>query len=279
MTTTGDNALPGHRAAIVELRGAIKATGADPSPATLARLDAALADLPLGALDDSGERTVRAALGVVSQAEDSPLFAYLEKAQKAVAEMLSKGPSALPVHTHPAVLAVLELVGPCYALPGDWEKGSADRRAWDRAAEASFELLRGVTSFLYSEGGKFRVHRALEACSVAVRRAVAYRALFWARHAAVKAAQGMGVFVIGGRQPLPDEFHGAWTQVLGSATYRFDVTPPDLLGGAPYGHLVVTRLSEDADGADDTTVHTLALTDRGWSGGADSVISEALYAI
>ena len=265
MTMTSRPVDPARRFAIAELRNAIRTAESDPSPASLSRLDAALACLPLNLLEDDAERMVRGALATVEQARDSHTFVLLSTVLDTTEEMLTDGPTLMPVHTHPAPPAAVELVNHCYEQRDGWPEGSAFYRAWDRAVEAAFGLLSSVVSFLYRERAAGHVKRSAQDCTAAVQRAIAYRPLFLAREAMANAARGYGLFVIGGRQPLADEFHGAWTREIGAAVYRFEVTP--------YGWLIVTRLS------DGVLVHTLALTDRHWQGGANSRISKALYAI
>jgi hypothetical protein len=259
------------RVLITAVQAAVRAVEADPQPVTLRDLDAALCALPLDDLDDDADQAVRDAVALVSDARDSSVFVRLHETAKALEEL---GQGAMPpLHEHPAMKSAVLLLSRCYAEAGNWPDGSAFRRAWSRAAAEGLPVLRAVVEFPDASPSDDTVKRRVAEWSAAVRRAVAYRALYKAREALVKAARGYGLFPIGGRQPLPDGFHGAWTREIGQETYRFEVTPPDLSGGAPFGWVLVTRTS------DMELIRALALTGRDWQGGSDSRMTRALYAI
>ncbi len=272
--STVDRTMPDEeRAVLAAVRDAVRAVEDDPGPRTLLALDAAIADLTITSLDDDAERTVRIALDRVNDAAYSDVFDLLSALESAVTAMLQGPRPPLTVHTHPAPAAMVVLLNRLYAVRNQFPQGTAFYRAWDRAVEEGFTVLRMITSCLYGEVSRLAVERYIGPFSAAVRRAVAYRALHTVRLAMVKVARCHRLFVIGGRQPLPDSFEGAWTRTLGAAKYRFEVTPSDMVGGAPFGWVLVTRTS------DGVRVHALALTGRDWTGQGNSRISRALYAI
>ncbi|MEU3502614.1 hypothetical protein ABZ726_18250 [Streptomyces hundungensis] len=273
MNTTQHDVSAGYRSTVTRLRAALQDVESEPSPASLIRLDAAIADVSLVPLSDRAERIVRASLEMVSEAAWSDAFDCLKNLTSAMESMLQESFPPLPVYKHPTTQAAVTLVTRCYGERDTFPKDSAFYRAWDRAVEASFAALRSVTSYLYGETDRVSVRRCAETCVAAVGRAVAYRALYVVRKAHVQVAHCYGLFPIGGRQPLPDLYDGAWTRELGSAKYRFEVTPPDFLGGAPHGWVLVTRVS------DGVRVHALALTERDWKGMGRSRNSVALYRI
>ncbi|MFF4188151.1 hypothetical protein ACFYZ9_33650 [Streptomyces sp. NPDC001691] len=273
MSTT-DRTIPAEeRAALAAVRDAVRTVEDAPGPRTLHALDSAIADLTLTSLDDDAERTVRTALDRVSNAADSEVFGLLGTVDSAVTAVVRGPRPPLDVFTHPAPEAMVMLLNRLFIERNKLPQDSSFYRAWDRAVEEGFSTLRMLTSCLYGEVSRLTLERSMAPLSAAVRRAVAYRALYTVRLAMVKVARCHRLFVIGGRQPLPDSFRGAWTRVLGAEKYRFEVTPSDLVGGAPYGWVLVTRVS------DGVRVHVLPLTGRCWTGQGNSRISRALYAI
>jgi hypothetical protein len=258
----------GHRKLLTATQNAVRAVVADPTPHTLGKLDQSLCDIPLADLSDSAEKALHAALAGVSAAKCHDIFDVISALEETVEAMLARGPRE-PVHNHPATTAVLTALACCYDNGKNWQPDSARYQAWDRAAMTGYEALRAVTSFLYGETNHIAVNRRLGAFSGAARRAAAYPARDLVGTASVMAAESFGMFIIGLRCADRDK-HG-WLRRIGSNTYRFRVTPPDLYGGAPAGWLLVTRLSDGA-----RVIHKLPLsTDEARS----TAVSEALYLI
>ncbi|WP_329021143.1 MULTISPECIES: hypothetical protein [unclassified Streptomyces] len=249
---------------------ALRAVATDTTPATLDQLDKALADLPLtDEVTDGADQIVRLALEMIGHARDHELFRAVGEMEDQVAAMLAAGHS-VPVHSHPAMQAVVRALGLCYAGSGDWNTDSANYRAWDRAMHAGSYMVRAVSGFLYAEH-EFtprKVTEQAEEFSAAARRAIAYHARGLARTALTVTAYDYGLFVIGartsGREPH------TWLRSIGSDTFQFEVTPPDLYRAAPAGRLIVTSYKTGK------RVHDLALSTDPKRGRA---VADALFLI
>ncbi|MFJ5645882.1 hypothetical protein [Streptomyces sp. NPDC093223] len=218
---------------------ALRAVAADTTTDTLDQLDKTLADLPLTELTDSTEQLVRTALDMVGHAREHELFRAVQTAETETAAMIADGPRT-PAHNHPAMRAVVQALGLCYAGGGDWDADSAYYRAWDRAMLAGADMVRAVSGFLYQDSGYSPrdVRRRLDAFSASARRAIAYHARDVARTALTMTSHEYGLFVIGARTPGREL--RSWLRYIGSDTYQFEVTLPDSYTGAPAGRLIVT---------------------------------------
>ena len=258
-----------HFPLISAVHAALRAVATDTTPATLDQLDKALADLPLTEVTDGAEQSVRLALEMIGHARDHELFRAVQEMQEQVTAMLSQGPRT-PVHSHPAMRAVVQALSLCYAGGKDWDSDSAYYRAWDRAMHAGTYMVRAVSGFLYAEA-EFtprKVTQRAEEFSAAARRAIAYHARDLARTALVMTAYDYGLFVIGTRTPGREPH--TWTRRIGSDTFQFEVTPPDLHRAAPAGRLIVTSYKTGQ------RVHDLALSTDPKRGNA---VADALFLI
>ncbi|MEU6618572.1 hypothetical protein [Streptomyces parvus] len=226
---------------ISALHAALRAVAADTTPTTLDHLDKALADLPLAEASDRTEQVLYEVLEKVGDARDSDLFPAVAEMEEQVNAMLSL-PIA-PVHTHPAMQAVVQALGPCYTAGQRWGADSANYRAWDRAMDAGCRTIRSVAGYLYADADftPDKVAQQAAEFSTAVRRAVAYHARHMAGTVVRMAAYDYGMFVIGARLPVREA--DEWVRRIGSDSYRFEVTPPDMFSAAPTGRLVVTSLT------------------------------------
>ncbi|MBO8189903.1 hypothetical protein [Streptomyces spirodelae] len=255
---------------ISAVHAALRAVTADTTPATLDQLDRALADLPLiGEVTEGAGQSVCLALELIGTARDHELFRAVREVQDEVAAMLAAGPRT-PVHSHPAMRAVIQALGLCHASGGDWNTDSANYRAWDRAMHAGTYMVRAVSGFLYAEA-EFTTRKVTELAeefSGAARRAIAYHARDLARTALTMTAYDYGLFVIGTRAPGREPH--TWTRRIGSDTFQFEVTPPDLYRGAPAGRLIVTSYQTGQ------RVHDLALSTDPKRGNA---VADALFLI
>lgn len=153
----------------------------------------------------------------------------------------------MPPGDDPAVAALLNMVGRCITRHESTMPGDIDRMAWMAAYQAGVTLLEEFLRALRrhrKRGGELRLllpYTAKYAFDAAVGRAVAYRALYVTRNALTLAAVDFGLFPIGGRQPVPNSPRG-WSRFIGSAVYRFEVTEPRPLDGAPVGMVVAVRI-------------------------------------
>ncbi|MFE2850175.1 hypothetical protein ACFXJO_03480 [Streptomyces lavendulae] len=243
-----------HFALISAVHAALRAVTIDTTTATLDQLTRALADLPLtGEVTDGADQAVRLALDTISQARDHQLFPAVQEMEDKVAAMLTDGP-ATPLHSHAAMQAVIQALGLCYTGSEDWGTDSANHQAWERAKYAGAYTIRAVSGFLYEEG-QFtprKVTKQAEEFSAAARRANAYHARGLASTALTMVAHDYGLFVIGTR--LSGGEPHTWTRRIGSDTFKFEVTPPDLYRAAPAGRLIVTSYRTGQ------RVHDLALS-------------------
>lgn len=242
-----------HFPLISAVHAALRAVATDTTPATLDQLDKTLADLPLTDLTDGAEQSVHRALETIGHARDHELFHAVRELENQVTLMLADGPR-LPVHSHPAMRAVIQALDLCYTGGGAWNTDSANYRAWDRAMHAGTYMVRAISSFLYAEAGHLprTVSERTQEFSAAARRAIAYHARDLARTALTMTAYDYGLFVIGTRTPGRERH--TWTRRIGSDTFQFEVTPPDLYRAAPAGRLIVTSYKTDQ------RVHDLALS-------------------
>ncbi|MER7761559.1 hypothetical protein [Streptomyces sp. NPDC097619] len=238
---------------------AVRAVEDSPSPQSLAALDGALCLLPVHPLDAYAEVSLHRAMRAVALAEDAEEWGLLADAEREVAA-LRETREHIGIE-HPAVTTVSSLGLTCAerlkAPAGDpaeakrWKR-SPERRAWDRGNHFSLEVLRHLPVF---EGGRHAadnppLDRAMDGFRTAVRRAIAYQALYLTREALTAAAASYRLFVIGMRQPLP-EGRWDWSRRIGTATYMFEVVPPLAIEAMfPYGSVAVVRIGEDGTRGD-----------------------------
>ncbi|MEU9420982.1 hypothetical protein [Streptomyces sp. NPDC048272] len=244
-----------HFPLISNLHIALRAVTLDTTPAALDQLDRALADLPLtDQITDSTEQAVRLALDITSEAGDHALFRAVQKFENQITLMLAEGPRT-PIHNHPAMQALVQALSLCHAGGADWNTDSAIYRAWDRATKAGTYMIRAVSGFLYAEHDvtSREVTKQAQEFSTAARRAVGYHVREVARTALTVTAYDYGLFVIGTRTASARGGPHTWIRSIGSDTFRFEVTPPDM-DGAPTGRLIVTSFKTGR------RVHDLALS-------------------
>jgi hypothetical protein len=236
---------------IIAGQNAVRAVEIYATPDDVATLYGVLCGLPVNVLDDQADRILHDAIRALALAEDAEEWALLNDVKQRVAQYLRE-PGAATM-AHPAVQAVIQLTSGCGSRFGRqigdpiertmWEV-NPERRAWERAYLLGLEVLRELSAAIYGEGPQQGLYKELQDFEGAVRRAIAYGALYEARRALVEVARSYGLFVVGMRQPTPVGGRWEWARRIGSATYLFEVEPPHI-NGDPYGAVAVLRIAED----------------------------------
>ncbi|MEU6632916.1 hypothetical protein ABZ905_32220 [Streptomyces parvus] len=227
---------------ITAAQSAVRAAESHGSPDTLRGIDAALCALPVNDMDGRADCALYAAIRAVSVAEDAEEWELLADVEHQVSRLMIEPDGA--TDEHPAVLAVVRLVERCGFRQE--KAGAAVARAWDRGFMSGLQAMRKVMGAIGGGTDGRALDGAVTEFLAAVRRAIAYSALYEARGALAEAARSYGLFVVGMRQTLPPEGRWEYARRIGSAYYLFEVVPP-FVEGHPYGSVAVRR--DAADGA------------------------------
>lgn len=226
----------------------------------------ALCALPLLDMSDEAYNLVQVAVREAAAAEDAETWAIVDDVEHFVSEYLHNPDSELAGET--AIMTVASLAVHC-SLSREGKLNGLERRAWMRAHQAGVEAIRAIAGAVDGTTDGRTLDKAMKQFLTAVRRAVPYVALYATRRALVEFARTYGFFVVGMRQPMPEDSEWEWMRRIGEAVYTFRVSVPGE-DGFPYGAVIAQRVVEDDSRG---PVRPFALTDRPAS------IAEARYLI
>lgn len=245
-----------HRSALLAFRAAIRAVRKSPGPSTLSTLGSIALGLPGGpgnAVEDSADYV--SLLGALERAADSPLFPRINHMVTAVHDFARLVPSWTP---HPyaaeATADVVRLLAVCHEHQADMEEKPLS--PWTRAAEAGTRLLGIILRRTDARPADALMVRTAEEFARRLRAAVAYTAMAMASHFSEYVARAYGLFTIGRCYPWMNGTTVAWSRLLGSTRYVFELTEPGALPDFPHGRVTVRRANTYEPS------HTFALTAR-----------------
>ncbi|MEU5181195.1 hypothetical protein AB0G49_14195 [Streptomyces longwoodensis] len=245
------------RALISTAKAAIRDCEKDPVAGTLSTVFDALHSIPGSDLDRDAFEALDEAARLVSGAITGAETGAVINLHMALHVMQHEGPQEKP-EEEPTVAEVIALTAMCRARFEKLRHFDMAKSAWERAYRKGVAAL-GVLMRDLPDAEDINlvpICHAVDAFVADVHRAVAYRPLFEARNALVKAADAAGLFVIGGRQPAWGLEGRGWRQRIGGAEYRFEVTGPRPLDRAPGGLILVTRV--DLETGQESPRHVLA---------------------
>jgi hypothetical protein len=231
----------------------------DPNAGTLNQVVERLEAFPGNDLDGDAFEALDTAARLASAAITCPETSSTIDVVYETEVMFREGPAEKP-EEDPAVAAVIILTGQCFTRFAEGTRSDVDTAAWERAYRKGVAVLALLMKELpdfpeWDRSVSYRLHRALDEFLADVHRAIAYRALFFARAALVEVAESALLFVIGGRQPVRGLEGRAWSRRIGGATYLFQVSGPRPLEKAPAGLIIVTRM--DPETSQPTELHAL----------------------
>ncbi|MFJ8301319.1 hypothetical protein ACIQ9R_36210 [Streptomyces sp. NPDC094447] len=222
---------------VTAVQAAVRAVEERPARDTLGALDAALCNAPVTTMDDFAETSLHDALRVVSLAEDADEWAMLEELREELAKIVGLVETATTAH--PAFRALVLLAAQC-----ETRFRAGDGAAWNAAWFNGLAALRRLSEMAHSTEDPDALSKAGMAFINSVQRAIAASALYESRRALVAIAEAYGLFVIGMRQPAPEDSWADYSRRIGRADYLFEVVPP-FVAGFPYGAIRVQRVAED----------------------------------
>ncbi|MFE1270586.1 hypothetical protein [Streptomyces sp. NPDC058758] len=222
---------------VTAVQAAVRAVEERPAHDTLGALDAALCDAPVASVDDFAWTSLHDALRVVVLAEDADEWAMLEELREELAKIVGLVETATTAH--PAFRALVLLAAQC-----ETRYRAGDGAAWNAAWFNGLAALRRLGEMAHSTGDPTVLFGASKAFINSVERAIAAPALYESRRALVAIAQAYGLFVVGMRQPAPEDSWADYSRRIGRADYLFEVVPP-FVAGFPEGAIRVQRVAED----------------------------------
>ncbi|MFF0754457.1 hypothetical protein [Streptomyces sp. NPDC004267] len=232
------------RALLTAGQDAVRAVEQYGSPDTVRGLDVALCAFPL--VDDRVHYAVSDAVRAVSLAEDSETWTHLLAMERAVSTWLHTpddeglGSTAITAVALLASHVTVESV----TTAG---RSAEERRAWERTHHVGVVAIRAIVAAVGGTADGESLDQAITAFIASVRRAVPYAALIQVRCALVEFARASGLFVIGMRQPTPNDRRG-YDRTIGNRTFQFHVDPPTY--AYPYGSVTVVRVAPDGSSSD-----------------------------
>ncbi|WP_330342629.1 hypothetical protein [Streptomyces sp. NBC_00557] len=235
------------RTLITAAQQAIRDCEEHPAAGTLGELKERLENFPGDDLDQDAFDALDKACRLLSEAITCPEMSSTLDVIYAMNVMLRDGAEAKP-EEEPTVAAVVVLTSQCLTHFQETARTDIAKTAWERAYCNGVAAIAVLTKELpgypddWDQGVTHRVNHAVEAFLAAVRRAVAYRALYVARDALVDVAESALLFPIGGRQPVRGMEGLGWSRRIGGALYVFEVTGRRPLEKAPAGMIVATRV-------------------------------------